>query len=155
MLVGARYSEKNEAFRFESELRQRCASGTLAGRVHFLGVRADVARILNELTLLAHPARQEPLGRVLLEAAASGVPIVATGVGGTREIFPPGAAHIVPAEEPAALAASIVELLEHPAQAAQQTAIAREFVRQQFNAHLSAIALASHYRAVLDASRGD
>jgi len=37
--------------------------------------------------VLLHPARQEPLGRVLLEAAASGLPIVTTLVGGSPEIL--------------------------------------------------------------------
>jgi len=36
---------------------------------------------------LLHGARQEPLGRVLLEAAASHVAVIATDVGGTSEIF--------------------------------------------------------------------
>ena len=37
--------------------------------------------------MLVHMPRQEPLGRVLLEAAASGLPMVTTDVGGTREIL--------------------------------------------------------------------
>ncbi|MEA1950659.1 MAG: glycosyltransferase family 4 protein, partial [Planctomycetota bacterium] len=85
VLVGRRWSEKDEAVRFEADLH---AKARRIGNVHFLGVRDDVPRILNELTILVHPARQEPLGRVLLEAAAAGLPIVATDVGGTREIFP-------------------------------------------------------------------
>ena len=60
-----------------------------------------------------HPARQEPLGRVLLEAAAAGVAVVATDVGGTREIFPPeaDAARLVPPDDADALAAAMLELL--------------------------------------------
>ena len=63
-----------------------------------MGVRSDVDRMLGEATLLVHPARQEPLGRVLLEAAAAGIAVVTTTVGGTREIFPPdrNAAILVP-----------------------------------------------------------
>ena len=37
--------------------------------------------------MLIHPARQEPLGRVLLESAASGLPLVTTNVGGSAEIL--------------------------------------------------------------------
>ena len=86
IVVGRRLSDKDESREFEARLlaanRQE-----LPGRIHCLGLRDDVAEILPELTLLVHPARQEPLGRVLLEAAACGVPIVASDVGGTREIF--------------------------------------------------------------------
>ena len=73
----------------------------LAGRVHFLGTRNDVSRLLPECALLVHAARQEPLGRVLLEAAACGLAVVATDVGGTREIFPSEAegAVLVPADD--------------------------------------------------------
>ena len=59
------------------------------GGFTFSGSAATSDTLLSELTLLVHPARQEPLGRVLLEAAAAGMAIVATDVGGTSEIFPP------------------------------------------------------------------
>jgi glycosyltransferase involved in cell wall biosynthesis len=89
VIVGRRWSDKPESRQFETELHA-AATGALAGRVHFLGYRSDVGRILGELCLLVHPARQEPLGRALLEGAASGAAVVATDVGGTPEIFPPG-----------------------------------------------------------------
>ena len=67
---------------------------------------------LNELTLLAHAARQEPLGRVFLEAAASGVAVVASDVGGTREIFPrKPRRRLFPPDDAAWLAAAMLELL--------------------------------------------
>ena len=47
----------------------------------------DVTLILNEVDLVVHTAHQEPLGRVLLEAASCGQAIVATEVGGTGEIL--------------------------------------------------------------------
>ena len=43
--------------------------------------------ILNEADMLVHASHQEPLGRVLLEAASCGQAIVATEVGGTAEIL--------------------------------------------------------------------
>ena len=91
VIIGQRHSEKTESRQFERDLLDASARA-LVGRVHFLGRRNDVGRLLAELTLLAHPARQEPLGRVLLEAVAAGVAVVATAVGGTPEIFPPAAA---------------------------------------------------------------
>lgn len=88
LLVGRRWSEKEESVLFEKTLQDRAARAPFRGRVRFLGRREDVDRLLVELTALVHPARQEPLGRVLLEAASCGVPVIATEVGGTREIFP-------------------------------------------------------------------
>ena len=43
--------------------------------------------IYEGVDLLLHPARQEPLGRVILEAISSGLPVVTTLVGGSREIL--------------------------------------------------------------------
>jgi hypothetical protein len=51
-------------------------------RVVFLGPRDDVPRILVSADLLVHPARSENTGTVLLEALASGLPVVAGGVCG-------------------------------------------------------------------------
>ena len=112
LVIGQRFSGKAESRQFEDRLHQ-AAAGPLAGKVHFLGVRDDVPRILNELTLLVHPARQEPLSRVLLEAAAAGLAIVATDVGGTREIFPPESevACLVPPDDVQAMSAAIGRLL--------------------------------------------
>lgn len=86
LLIGIRNSSKAESIEFE----QRCHEiGKLVEsrrQLFWLGRRTDVADILNESTLLLHGARQEPLGRVLLEAMASGCPFVATRAGGTNEI---------------------------------------------------------------------
>jgi glycosyltransferase involved in cell wall biosynthesis len=117
-------------------------------RLHFLGFRNDVDRLLNELTLLVHPARQEPLGRVLLEAAACGVPVIASDVGGTREIFPPEAhtARLVPPDDPAALAAAIAELLLDPDLRRQLAITARRRAETAFGIQRAATALVEHYR---------
>lgn len=78
LLVGERTSNKPESLRFEVQLNAMAVEPPLAGRVHFLGSRSDVSQLLCECTLLVHTARQEPLGRVLLEAAACGLTVVAT-----------------------------------------------------------------------------
>ena len=129
------------------------AHTTLSGRLFFLGTRDDVARILPELTLLIHPARQEPLGRVLLEAAAAGRPIVATDVGGTPEIFPPesDAAMLVPPDDPAGMARAIGDLLRDPFRRMQLGANARKRIEARFELERAAAGLLSHYDSVLNA----
>lgn len=77
---------KAETVEHEQELHRIAAEAGLAARVHWWA-RETTCRAFCGLTLLVHTPRQEPLGRVLLEAAASGVPIAASDVGGTREIF--------------------------------------------------------------------
>jgi len=150
-IVGSRFSQKAEAAAFEEALRRSFNSGPLAGRGHFLGVRGDVPAILSELRLLVHAARQEPLGRVLLEAAAAGVAVIASDVGGTREIFPSEAhaARLVPPDDPAALAAALAELLEDEPLRQQMGAAAAARARQVFDLETAVAALAEHYREVL------
>lgn len=109
LFVGRRHSEKAETRAYEAGVRATLAPHSARGRVFFVDEVADVAGLFPELTLYVHPARQEPLGRVLLEAAACGVPVVATDVGGTHEIFghDSRAATLVPPHDPSALAAAI------------------------------------------------
>ena len=86
LLVGQRHSQKAEAIHYEQHLHET-ANQFPPGHVHWLGRRDDVDQLMRECNLLVHMPRQEPLGRVLLEAAASGLPMVTTDVGGTREIL--------------------------------------------------------------------
>jgi glycosyltransferase involved in cell wall biosynthesis len=149
LLAGRRWSDKAESRRFEADLQQ-WAEERLAGLVHFLGLRADVDQLLREVTILVHPARQEPLGRVLLEAAASGVAVVATDVGGTREIFPPEsrAARLVPPDEPECLADAMLELLGDGPLRTQLGLAARRRAVAAFSAERATAGLVEHYRQV-------
>jgi glycosyltransferase involved in cell wall biosynthesis len=64
---------------------------------------------------LAHAADAEPFGRVVVEAQAAGVPVVAYASGGVPEIVTPGETGVlVPAHSPAALGAGIDALLRDP-----------------------------------------
>ena len=149
-MIGQRFSAKDESRQFEDQLHQ-AAAGPLAGRVHFLSARNDVSRILNELTLLVHPARQEPLGRVLLEAAAAGVAVVATDVGGTREIFPPEceAAFLVPPGDVQAMSAAVAELLGDAARRKRLAENARRRAEDAFDLNQAVGGLLKHYEELI------
>jgi glycosyltransferase involved in cell wall biosynthesis len=87
----------------------------LAGRVHLLGFRDDLADLLPCLDLLVHPAHLEGLGVSLLQAASAGVPIVASAVGGIPEAVHDGETGLlVPPGDVAALGAAIDSLLADP-----------------------------------------
>jgi len=148
LIIGQRFSNKQESIDFESELQQTSREGLLSGRVRFCGWRSDVSQLLNELTLLVHPARQEPLGRVLLEAAASGVAIIATDVGGTREILPTNGstAILVPSNNVEVLRDMMIEVLGNAQLRTRMSLAARKRIEEQFNAQLAGANLARHYR---------
>ena len=86
-IVGERHSQKQEAVEYEQQLHSFVKENFADGAVKWLGRRDDVPDLMRQADVLVHAARQEPLGRVLLEAAASGLPIVTTSVGGTPEIL--------------------------------------------------------------------
>ena len=112
IIVGQRWSGKDESVHYEKRLRTVAATEPYRNHVHFLGVRQDIPELLRELTLLVHPARQEPLGRVLLEAAASGLAVVASNVGGTVEIFGNDSARLFDVNDSATLRSIITQLLD-------------------------------------------
>jgi glycosyltransferase involved in cell wall biosynthesis len=151
LIVGERTSAKQESLEFEALLHELATEPRIAGRVHFLGRRTDIAQLLNECVLFLHSARQEPLGRVLLEAAASGVPVVATDVGGAREIFPAEwqGAILVPPDNRLAMANAMLGLLRDErcrrelAQAARLRAIAA------FDIRVASERLIAQYRIAL------
>ncbi len=87
VIAGERHSEKRESIEFEKRLHEQAKNKSLDGHVHFVGRLKDIHRAMNSADFLVHTARQEPLGRVLLESAAAGLPVIATNVGGTSEIF--------------------------------------------------------------------
>lgn len=86
-IVGERHSQKDEAVEYERKLRSFAKANFSQPQIHWLGRRDDIASLMRHADVLVHAARQEPLGRVLIEAAASGLPTVTTNVGGSPEIF--------------------------------------------------------------------
>lgn len=74
--------------------------------------RNQMPAFWNSLDIAVVPSRYEPFGLVALEAIACGIPVVATAVGGLKEIVQDGESGLlVPPENPAALARALQELL--------------------------------------------
>jgi glycosyltransferase involved in cell wall biosynthesis len=80
------------------------------------------------------PTRYEGLGRVLVEAALTGAPIVTTAIETSQEaVLPNESALLVPPDDPAALAAAIGALLDRPERARAMGEKGRQFARQRFD----------------------
>ena len=151
VIVGERYSAKAESRQFEVDLRASFESAGLADRVHWLGYRDDVPSILRAVDLLIHPARQEPFGRVLLEAASTGLSIVSADVGGTPEMLVDGeSARLIPPDNADALTSVVTDLLTDPAQRQRIGAAARRRVIERFSVQDAAKNLARIWQALLD-----
>lgn len=110
----------------EEELRARVRREGLEGRVRFLGWREDVECLLPLFDILALPSRNEGMGRVLVEAMAAGLPVVASRVGGVPDLVADGEnGFLVPPDDPPALAAAVDAILSDPALARRMGAEGR------------------------------
>ncbi len=115
----------------ESELRALAAR--LNANVRFLGAREDIPELMQACDAFALSSVVEGLPVVLLEAAASGLPCVATDVGGVREaVLDERTGFVVPPGDPAAFAAAMSRLAalspearREMGRAARQHAVAR------------------------------
>ena len=92
---------------------ERLAGELELGRdVRFLGLRRDIPALMNAADAYAMSSAWEGLPMVLLEALASGLAVVATDVGGNREVVQPEVdGLLVPPGDPAALADAMSELM--------------------------------------------
>jgi len=151
VIVGERFSGKAENVAVDTTLWTRVVDAGLTQRIHFLGWRDDVANVLCDATALVHAARQEPLGRVLIEAAALERPIVATRVGGTEEIVVDGVTGwLVPPDDVGALAAQVGWVLDHAVERERAAAAGRQRAEELFSGELSAQRLAALYLRLLE-----
>ena len=83
----------------------------LTPAVRFLGVRSDVPVVMSAADAYVMSSAWEGMPMVLLEASAAGLPIVATAVGGNREVVVDGeSGYLVPARDDEALAAAMLRL---------------------------------------------
>jgi glycosyltransferase involved in cell wall biosynthesis len=98
---------------YEQSLREEAARIGVSERVVFSGWRDDVAALYRAVDLVALASvRPESFGRVLVEAMACERPVIATDLGGPREILDrPEVGTLVPPADPAALADAILALL--------------------------------------------
>lgn len=115
------------------ELKSLRDSLGLAGHVHFLGMRKDVAGLLPNFDVYALSSITEGFSIACVEAMAAGVPVVATRSGGPEEIVEHGRSGLlVPTRDPEAMASAIEQIVTKPEWAATLTRAARERVAQKF-----------------------
>jgi glycosyltransferase involved in cell wall biosynthesis len=105
----------------------------LTERVRLLGRREDVAPLIASLDVLVSASRTESFGMVLAEAAACGVPVVATATEGAKEIVADGATGwIVPIGDVRALASAVALMLRYEELRRSLGSRARTVARERF-----------------------
>ncbi|WP_036171747.1 TIGR03088 family PEP-CTERM/XrtA system glycosyltransferase [Massilia sp. 9096] len=123
----------------------------LADLVWLAGARSDIAAIMQRFSVFALSSIAEGTPVTLLEAMACGLPIVSTRVGGIPDLVPEGVAGaLVPAQDPAALAAALAPYVTDPALAQRQGAAARQRIEQRYSIQ----AMLSAYLSLYDRLTG-
>jgi glycosyltransferase involved in cell wall biosynthesis len=133
-----------------TELHEEIRRRGLGASVRLAGFRPDLHRILCCLDLLVHPALMEGLGVALLQAAAAGVPIVASRAGGIPEAVHDG--HnglLIPAGDSAALASAMRRLLSDEPLRRRMGEAGRRIVASQFSVDSMVEGNLRVYRALL------
>ena len=112
-----------DKLQMENLIYQRDALN-LQNNIHLIGESDDVITIMKSADLFVLPSINEPFGIVLLEAMASGLPIVATNSNGSMEIFDDSSAILVDTRSGAALSKGIQTAMLDPEATFQRARIA-------------------------------
>jgi len=141
----------------DGDLRGRLearAQALVGDRVRFLSWVTDLPVLYGALDVVVLTSRNEGTPVALIEAGAAGRPSVATRVGGVPEVVRDGeTGFVVPAGDPAALAARVETLLASPDMAAGMGRAAREWVRSRFSAERLVTDLDALYRELRERRR--
>jgi glycosyltransferase involved in cell wall biosynthesis len=117
------------------DIERLAAELCIRDRVRLLGIREDIAQLMAAADAYVMSSAWEGLPMVLLEASASGLPIVATHVGGNAEVVREGlSGYLVPASDPAALAAALLRMQQDPSPLRiAMGSVGREFVIKHYS----------------------
>ncbi len=123
----------------------------LAGSVHFLGERADVGAIFRDAgDLMASASFEEAFGLAVMEAAAMGLPVVATRVAGTAEVVADGVTGIiVPVEDAEALARGLARLVEDAEARRRFGEAGRALIQAEYTIERNVLAFTDIYETLL------
>jgi glycosyltransferase involved in cell wall biosynthesis len=126
----------------------------LGERFVFAGLRSDIPQILPALDLFVLPSLSEALGIAAIEALASGVPVVASRVGGVPEVVIHGETGLlVPPGDAGQLAQAVSRVAANPAEARRWADCGRKRVRLMFDVNRLADAQAELYQHFLERKR--
>ena len=100
----------------EGELKAQAARLGVADRVRWLGWREDASALYRAADVCLFPSRFEPLGNVVIQAWAHGLPVVAAAAAGPAALIASGEDGLLtPVDDPAALASAARRLIEDAA----------------------------------------
>ncbi len=107
----------------------------LENAVDFLGIRHDIPDLLKKINVVVQPSRiPESFGRVIIEAQAAGVPVVASSLGGYREIIEENkTGFLIPSRDPKSLAKCLIKIVKDPHACDEMARLARDKVESRYS----------------------
>lgn len=112
---------------------QLAAQLGLSQRVHFLGYRSDVSQVMQAVDLFVFPSRYEPFGLVVLEAMASGLPVITATTTGASELITPECGVVLPDSEDAQALAQALLYLKNDSELRKQMGQAAREIAEQYS----------------------
>ncbi len=126
--------DKSPQMTYRRSLEKLIAELDLSEIVSMPGWTDDIPTLLSSLTLFVSAARSEPFGLAIVEAMATGLPIVAAASEGALEIIENGkSGKLVPVNDPEALTRAINDLLDNPHERSRLGSNAFFAARQRFS----------------------
>ena len=115
------------------EMERHASELGIADKVIFTGWRRDLPRIYADLNALVISSDNEGTPVSVIEALASGVPVVGTNVGGVPDLITDGkTGYLVPPRDPGELAKAVLRLICHSETASSMSQAARSMVIQRY-----------------------
>jgi glycosyltransferase involved in cell wall biosynthesis len=134
-----------------AQLAAQVEGAGLAENIRFLGSRTEIPALINTADIVILSSHEEGLPNAVIEAMASGKPVVSTAVGGTGEIIDDGiTGTLVPPADPAALSEAILRLCDADTQRVEMGAAARAKIERAFGLDVCAQAHDDAYGEVMD-----
>lgn len=113
--VTSKEKQMHDDISYKSYVQSVHANLNLGERVRFIGFKKDVETYIAELDMLVLPSENEPFGRILIEAMALGVPVIASRSGAVPEIILDNETGVLfPVGDDRALADAILRLYHDP-----------------------------------------
>lgn len=131
------------------ELKQQVCESGLQDKVNFTGPRSDIECILNDLDCYVSPSHTEGMPMSILEAMATGLPIVATEVGSVRNLLCNGCGSLVPAGDISSLEEAMQFIMDNIDLARDMGVKSRARVETQYSAAIQSRQYANIYQSVL------
>lgn len=136
--------------RYAASLEKQVAELGLQSRVHFLGFRSDVERLMRFVDVVIHTSTSaEPFGRVIVEGMLARRPVIATRAGGVEEILEHRVTGLmVQPGDPDALAQAVRSLLDDARYAERIALAGRAHAEERFTVDAMVHAMTRHIEAV-------